>query len=82
MSNWEIFRERLLILIASEKFIIYKVHTKTTLRSEWIGTIYNMLNDAPKALQNFERALQIYEQLGLENQIQQVRENISKLSKT
>ncbi len=45
----------------------------------WNGMIYGKLNDTSKALQNLESALEIYEQLGLETQIQQVREAISKL---
>jgi len=45
----------------------------------WIGTIYGKLNDTSKALQNFESALQIYEQLRLKNESQQVREAISSL---
>ena len=45
----------------------------------WIGTIYGRLNDTSKALKNLKSALEIYEQLGLKNRIQQVREAISKL---
>jgi len=50
----------------------------------WIGSIYSKFYDAyqaplSKVLDNFERALEIYEQLGLENKAQKVRNLISDL---
>jgi len=45
----------------------------------WIGTVYSNLNDTSKALQNLESALEIYEQLGLENLGDRVRKAVSSL---
>jgi len=57
-----------------------KVTPKIVLRLRWIGTIYDKLNDTPKALHNLESALEIYQQLGSENDIQEIHRIISRLN--